>query len=184
MMQKLFSQEIRFKDEQGEDHPDWEEKRLGEIFTIRYGKDHKNLHDGDIPVMGTGGVIRYVDSILYNQPSVLIGRKGTIDEPRYIQQPFWSVDTLFYTEIEPSYIPFFIFLVVLNINWKRYNEATGVPSLNANIIIKIKVDIPCEEEQLKIANILSAIDKKIELVTGQLKHAQTFKKGLLQQMFI
>ena len=184
MMQKLFSQEIRFKDEQGKDYPDWEKKRLGDIFTIRYGKGHKYLHDGDIPVMGTGGVIRYVDQVLYDQPSVLIGRKGTIDEPQYIEQPFWTIDTLFYTDIKPIHIPFFVFLVASNINWKRYNEATGVPSLNANTIIKIKVDIPSKVEQQKIANFLSAIDQKIELIATEFNQARTFKKGLLQQMFI
>ena len=184
MMQKLFSQEIRFKDEQGKDYPDWEEKRLSEILTIRYGKDHKSLHNGHVPVLGTGGVIRYVDSVIYNQPSVLIGRKGTIDKPQYIEQPFWTVDTLFYTEIIPPNIPFFIFLVVSNINFKRYNEATGVPSLNANTVIKIRVYVPSKEEQQKIAAFMSAIDRKIELVSEQLKQAQIFKKGLLQQMFI
>ena len=184
MMQKLFNQEIRFKDEQGKDYPDWEEKRLSEILTIRYGKDHKSLHNGHVPVLGTGGVIRYVDSVIYNQPSVLIGRKGTIDKPQYIEQPFWTVDTLFYTEIIPPNIPFFIFLVVSNINFKRYNEATGVPSLNANTVIKIRVYVPSKEEQQKIAAFMSAIDRKIELVSEQLKQAQIFKKGLLQQMFI
>jgi type I restriction enzyme S subunit len=78
MMQKLFSQQIRFKADDGSDFGEWEYLKFKDVITIKYGKDHKKLNDGDIPVLGTGGVMRYVDSYLYDGESILIGRKGTI----------------------------------------------------------------------------------------------------------
>ena len=185
VMQKIFSQEARFKGAIGSAFPDWERKKLGELLTIRYGKDHKNLEDGDYPVLGTGGIIRYVNSYLYGEPSILIGRKGTIDQPQFVTYPFWSVDTLFYSEINPDMIPFFLFLVVQSINWKKYNEATGVPSLNTSSINNVKVRIPPDKkEQEKIADFLTAINQKIEAVARQIDRTEQFKKGLLQKMFV
>ncbi len=185
MMQKIFSRELRFKADDGGAFPEWEELRLGEILTVKYGKNHKKLGEGNIPVYGTGGIIRFVDKSISNKPSVLIGRKGTIDKPRFVTEPFWTVDTLFYTEINGSYVPFFVFQIVTQINWLKYNEATGVPSLNATAISAVKVNVPTErKEQQKIANFLTALDKKIQAATAQIEKTETFKKGLLQQMFV
>ncbi len=88
MMQKLFSQQLRFKDEQGNDYPDWEEKRLGEVLTIGSGRDYKHLASGGIPVYGTGGYMTGVNEYLHDGESVCIGRKGTIDKPMYLNQKF------------------------------------------------------------------------------------------------
>ena len=185
VMQKIFSQQIRFKQDNGKPFSEWKKKRLGELLTIRYGKDHKDLKYGKYPVLGTGGVMRYVDSYLYDKPSILIGRKGTIDRPKFVTFPFWTVDTLFYSEIKPDVVPFFLFLVVQSINWYKYNEATGVPSLNTTSINSVKVCIPSEKkEQEKIANFLTSIDKKIDAVALQIEKLEKFKKGLLQKMFV
>jgi len=184
MMQKLFSQELRFKDAQGNDFPDWEETRLGEVLTIGSGRDYKHLGKGDIPVYGTGGFMTSVDEYLYDGESVGIGRKGTIDKPVYLTGKFWTVDTLFFTHSFKSAVPKFIYAVFQSINWKKHNEASGVPSLSKTTIEKIKISMPSTDEQQKIADFLSSIDRKIDLVTSELNHAKTFKKGLLQQMFI
>lgn len=185
LMQKLFSQELRFKRDDGSDYPDWEEKRLGELLQVKYGKDHKALPDGDIPVYGTGGVMRHVDRAIHAGPSILIGRKGTIDRPRFATDPFWTVDTLFYSDISPDFIPFFAFLVVQSVNWLRYNEATGVPSLSATAIHSVKVQVSLNlEEQQRIADAISAVDAKVDAVAGQITHMEAFKAGLLQKMFV
>ena len=76
-----------------------ERKDLCEALKIRNGKDHKGFAEGDVPVYGTGGVMRYIDTFAYNKPSVLIPRKGSIDKLYYVDVPFWTVDTIFYTEI-------------------------------------------------------------------------------------
>lgn len=184
MMQKLFSQQIRFKADEGSDFGEWENLKFKDVIIIKYGKDHKKLNDGDIPVLGTGGVMRYVDSYLYEGESILIGRKGTIDKPQLITGKFWTVDTLFYTEIGEKILPKFAFQQLLLVNWLSLNEATGVPSLNTTSIGNIELKVPCLEEQTKIANFLSAIDQKIEVVAQQIEQAKTWKKGLLQQMFV
>ena len=174
---------LRFRDGQGNSYPDWEERKLGQIFTVRYGKEHKKLSDGNVPVIGTGGVIRYANGVLYSEPSVLIGRKGTIDKPQFINQPFWAVDTVFFTEIGPSNVSYFVFLIVSKINWKRYNEASGLPSLSANTIKGIRVNIPSKEEQQKIANFLSSIDTKIEQLGKKKALVEQYKKGVIQRLF-
>lgn len=185
VMQKLFSQEIRFKDENGKNFADWESKRLEEILDINYGKDYKDLGEGDIPLIGTGGIMGYVDDFLYNKPSVLIGRKGTIDKPQYIEEPFWTVDTLFYTKVSESVDPYFAYLLVSRINLLKYNEASGVPSLSVRSLNSIKVKLPNSfKEQLRIAKFVKNIDEKISHIKGKIELTQTFKKGLLQQMFV
>ena len=184
MMQKLFSQQIRFKADDGSEFWEWEELKFKDVIKIKYGKDHKKLDDGDIPVLGTGGIMRYVDSYLYEGESILIGRKGTIDKPRFISGKFWTVDTLFYTEIGEKILPKFAFQQLLLVNWLNLNEATGVPSLNTTSIGNIELKVPCLAEQTKIANVLSAIDQKIEVVAQQIEQAKQWKKGLLQQMFV
>ncbi|WP_043971524.1 MULTISPECIES: restriction endonuclease subunit S [Acinetobacter] len=184
MMQKLFSQQVRFKADDGSEFGEWEELKFKEVIKIKYGKDHKKLDDGDIPVLGTGGIMRYVDSYLYDGESILIGRKGTIDKPQFISGKFWTVDTLFYTEIGKKILPKFAFQQLLLVNWLNLNEATGVPSLNTTSIGNIELKVPSLKEQTKIANFLSAIDQKIEVVAQQIEQAKQWKKGLLQQMFV
>lgn len=186
VMQKIFNQEIRFKDDNGNDFADWEEKHLFEVCKILYGKDQKQVADekGIYPILGTGGEIGKTNSFLYDKPSVLIGRKGTIDKPRFMDTPFWTVDTLFYTEIFSNTFPKWLYYQFQLINWLSYNEASGVPSLSASTIYNIKINLPSNPEQERIANFLSALDNKIHLVNELLEKTQKYKKGLLQKMFV
>lgn len=183
-MQQIFSQKIRFKRDEGGDFPEWEEKRLGDVLTIGSGRDYKHLGDGDVPVYGTGGFMTSVDEWLYDGESVCIGRKGTIDQPFFLSGKFWTVDTLFFTHRFRGIIPAFVYPLFQIQNWQMHNEASGVPSLSKTTVESIKVDIPHLDEQHKIADFLSAIDSKIDLAAQEIDDAQTFKKGLLQQMFV
>ncbi len=184
VMQQIFSQELRFTKEDGSAYPDWEEKRLGEVLKIGSGKDYKHLKEGLIPVYGTGGLMTFVNDYLFEGESVGIGRKGTIDKPVFLEGKFWTVDTLFYSHSFNKVLPKFIYYFFLLVNWKKYNEASGVPSLSKGTIEKINISVPCIEEQTQIAHFLSAIDTKIAVVQTQIEKTQTFKKGLLQQMFV
>ena len=170
---------LRFKDFDG----DWLKLKYKDVLTIRYGKDHKSLNDGDIPVYGTGGLMRHVNKYLYDGESILIGRKGTIDKPKYINEKFWTVDTLFYTEIEESIVPLFLYQHALEVNWLGLNEATGVPSLNTTSIYNIDISIPSKEEQTKIASFLSAVDEKISQLTQKLELLSQYKQGMMQKLF-
>lgn len=175
----MVTPKLRFK---GFDES-WKSLKYEDVLNIKYGKDHKLLESGDIPVYGTGGVMRYVDRSLYEGESILIGRKGTIDKPKYVNERFWTVDTLFYTEIKENAIAKFIYQHALQVNWLGLNEATGVPSLNTKSISSIEINTPCLEEQTKIASFLSAVDDKITQLTQEQELLSEYKKGMMQQLF-
>lgn len=179
----MKSPKIRFKHHAGEEFPNWSSKKIGEILEIKHGKDYKNLPLGDIPVLGTGGIITYVSLFLCNWPCVLIGRKGTINKPQFMDKPFWSVDTLFYSKPKKHNSPRFQYYLFQTINWLKYSEATGVPSLSASTIENIAKSVPCLEEQQKIASFFSTLDQKIELNERKLEALEKLKKGLIQKIY-
>ncbi len=164
---------------------DWTVARIDSILKIKYGKDQKSIatENGKYPILGTGGEMGRTDSFLYDKPSVLIGRKGTIDKPRYMDAPFWTVDTLFYTEIDTKKIfPKWLYYRFTAINWKFYNEASGVPSLSAATISAIQIPIPPIPQQTKIAQLLSTWDESIETLETLIKRKERNKKALMQQL--
>ena len=170
---------LRFKEFDGK----WSAQKYKDALTIKYGKDHKLLEDGEIPVYGTGGVMRYVNQYLYDGESILIGRKGTIDQPKYVNEKFWTVDTLFYSEIKQNIYPLFIYQHALQVNWLGLNEATGVPSLNTTSINNVDIYLPSKPEQTKIASFLSAVDEKISQFTQKHELLSQYKQGMMQKLF-
>ena len=170
---------LRFKEFSGV----WEDKLIGQILTVGSGKDYKHLSNGDIPVYGTGGYMLSVNDYLYDGESVGIGRKGTIDKPIFLTGKFWTVDTLFYTHSFKNSVPKFIYSIFQRINWKLYNEASGVPSLSKSTIEKIKIFIPSKHEQEKIASFLISIDTRIEQLTKKEQLLQQYKKSVMQKIF-
>ncbi|MFW0740017.1 restriction endonuclease subunit S [Flavobacterium sp. T12S277] len=181
---KIFSQELRFKDGDGNEFSGWSELKIGDILKIGNGKDYKHLLNGDTPVFGSGGYMTSINSYLYDGETVCIGRKGTINKPMYYNGKIWTVDTLFYTHSFQYCIPKFVFHLFQTINWLEYNEASGVPSLSKTTIEKIKVKIPSIEEQLTISKILSAFEQKIGIEKEILIKLEKQKEYLSQQMFI
>ena len=140
----------------------WESKKLGEVCKIKYGKDHKHLSDGNIPVYGSGGIMRFADTSLYTKKSVLIPRKGSLKNLYFVETPFWTVDTLFYTEIdETKIVPEFLFYQLKNLDLAGMNVGTAVPSLTTAVLNEIYIILPSLEVQKEIANILSSLDNKI-----------------------
>lgn len=179
-MQQLLTGKTRLPGFRGE----WETKRLGGALTVRHGKSQRGIEvDGGIyPILGTGGEIGRTNTSIYDRPSVLIGRKGTIDTPRYTDQPFWTIDTLFYTEISPSASPKFVFYQFNMIDWYSYNEASGVPSLNASTIENISLKFPLLREQQAIAAVLSDMDNEIAALERQTHKARALKQGMMQEL--
>ena len=141
---------------------EWKTARLGEVCQIKYGKDHKHLTDGKIPVYGSGGVMRHVNTALYEKKSVLIPRKGSLDNLFFVETPFWSVDTLFYTEIDEEKVtPEFLFYQLKTFDLAGMNVGTAVPSLTTAVLNEIEVVIPPLENQIEIGCTLRALDDKI-----------------------
>lgn len=166
------------------DNQNWRTVKIGELLRIGNGKDYKHLSIGKIPVYGTGGQMLLVNDYLYDGESVCIGRKGTIDTPMFLKGKFWTVDTLFYTYDFKDVLPKFCYYLFLQINWKLYNEGTGVPSLSKSTIENIKVKIPSLEQQQKICSILDCYEHKTNNEEQILELYHSEKQYLLRQMFI
>ena len=162
----------------------WRTVRIGELLRIGNGKDYKHLGIGKIPVYGTGGQMLLVNDYLYDGESVCIGRKGTIDTPMFLKGKFWTVDTLFYTYDFKDVLPKFCYYLFLQINWKLYNEGTGVPSLSKSTIENIKVKIPSIEQQHNICSVLDCYEHKTKSEEQILELYLSEKQYLLRQMFI
>ena len=166
------------------DNQNWRTVRIGELLRIGNGKDYKHLGIGKIPVYGTGGQMLLVNDYLYDGESVCIGRIGTIDTPMFLKGKFWTVDTLFYTYDFKDVLPKFCYYLFLQINWKLYNEGTGVPSLSKSTIENIKVKIPSLEQQQKICSVLDCYEHKTKSEEQILELYLSEKQYLLRQMFI
>ena len=136
--------------------PDGVEYRpLGEIVKIKNGKGYKDFLPGNIPVYGSGGVMTYVDTFAYDKPTVLIPRKGSLGNLFYLEEPFWNVDTIFYTEIDEScVIPKYLFYVLKSAELEKLNTAGGVPSLTQKVLNKVLIPVPPLEIQEAIVEIL------------------------------
>ncbi|UFA51993.1 restriction endonuclease subunit S [Deinococcus radiophilus] len=162
----------------------WDIRPIGELLKIRHGKNQREVEvsDGTIPILATGGQIGVAATPLYSKPSVLIGRKGTINKPQYIEKPFWTVDTLFYSEILGDNSAKFLYYVFTNIDWMQFNEASGVPSLNARTIEAVEIACPLPAEQHAIAVILSDMDAEIEALEQRLSKMRALKQGMMQEL--
>ncbi len=160
----------------------WQRVRLGDILTLKHGRDYKNFKLGNIPVYGSGGYMLSINNFLHNGESVCIGRKGTIDKPIYLNGKFWVVDTLFYSYSFKKSIPKFIFYAFSIIKWSNYNEATGVPSLTKMTISNIEILLPPLNEQIAIANILSGLDRYLCALRALILKKEGVKKALRTKM--
>ena len=148
-----------------------------QLANIKYGKNQKNVlsESGSIPIYGTGGLMGYATDFLYDKPSVLIGRKGTIEKVYYVEHPFWTVDTLFYTEINDELVlPLYFYYLVSLLDLKQYNEGTTIPSLRTETLNRLEFDIPSLEDQAKVLSVLKPIEDKIKVNEG-------INKNLFQQ---
>lgn len=142
----------------------WEQRKLESIITINSGRDYKHLSKGNIPVYGTGGDMLSVNKALSKfEDAIGIGRKGTINRPFILKAPFWTVDTLFYCIPKHDNSVHFVNNLFKNINWMKYDESTGVPSLSKQTISNIVVLIPKFKEQLIIGSFLKELDSTITL---------------------
>jgi type I restriction enzyme S subunit len=147
---------------------DFKSYSLQEIAKIKYGKSQKNveIENGKIPIYGTGGITGYASKSLCDKPSVLIPRKGSISKVKYIDIPFWTIDTLFYTEVDKDIIiPKYLYYLMLLIDLSQYNEGTTIPSLTQKTMNTLEFSIPPLNYQEKVITILSTLEEKILINT-------------------
>jgi type I restriction enzyme S subunit len=180
MMQELLTGRTRLPGFAG----GWSKVRLGDVLTVRHGRDQKAVEvaDGRYKILATGGQIGTTNTTLYSNPSVLIGRKGTIDRPQFQNEPFWSVDTLFYTEIRDGADPKYLFYVFQTVDWRSMNEASGVPSLTSGRVESVEVDLPTVDEQRAIRTVLDDADAEITALERRLESARAVKGGMMHEL--
>lgn len=158
---------------------------LKDILEIKNGRDHKDLEDGDIPVFGSGGLMRYVNQSIYDDESILLPRKGTLSNIQYFNKPFWTVDTLYYTVVDKSKAsPYYLYHYLKRLDLSNLNSGTGVPSMTFGAYYGIKVQLPDLPTQQKIASVLSVLDDKIELNNKINAELEAMAKTLYDYWFV
>ena len=180
VMQQLLTGQTRLPGFDGQ----WEMKRLGDSLTICHGKKQSDVSsaDGQYPVLASGGQIGTASRPLYDKPSVLIGRKGTINQPQYMATPFWTVDTLFYSAMKNGNCAKFFYYRFCLIDWMRLNEASGVPSLNARTIEGVEIACPEPAEQIVVAAVLSDMDAEISALEARRDKMRDLKQAMMQEL--
>jgi len=198
VMKKIFNQEIRFKDDNGNDFPDWEEKRLGDVSEC-LDNQRKPLNDserqnmkGDIPYWGANNIMDYINEYIFNEPIVLLAEDGGNfndfkDRPiaNYYTKKCWVNNHTHVLKGKKDLLDTkFLFFSVVHKNIIGFVSGGTRSKLTKSEMLKIPLGLPCVMEQKKISEFLSSIDNQIELLETQIDKSQTWKKGLLQKMFV
>lgn len=159
--------------------------KLRELIKIKNGKDHKGLKEGKYPVFGSGGIMRYVDSFLYDKSSVLLPRKGTLNNIQYADKPFWTVDTIYYTEVDEKKVnAYYLYNYLKLLDLSNLDSGTGVPSMTFDSYYNLTVKLPSLEIQNKVAKALSHIDKKISINRQINRNLEELAKQIYDYWFV
>jgi type I restriction enzyme S subunit len=195
VMQQIFSQQIRFTDDNGNPYPDWKEKRLGDVFEVTRGKvlampkvSKSNDNGKKYPVYSSqtkhNGLMGFYDDYLFEDCITWTTDGANAGEAKYRSGKFYCTNVCGVLKSDEGYANQCV-AEIFNAVSQRYVSYVGNPKLMNNVVATIKVVIPSSVcEQQKIADFLTSIDNKIEQVGAELEQAKTFKKGLLQQMFV
>ena len=162
--------------------PTWKQGCLKDLVDVKYGKDHKKLADGPYPVYGSGGIMRYVERPLYEKESVLIPRKGTLNNVIYVNQPFWSVDTMFYTEMKIPNVAKFVYQFVKSKDLASMNAGSAVPSMTTDILNAMEVTIPPAEILEKFEAIVAPMYQMMQRNNEQSGKLATLRDALLPKL--
>lgn len=164
----------------------WEYKKLGEVCNIICGQDYKNVEspDGKYPIYGTGGIMGYANQYRCPACSVIVGRKGSINNPIYVEENYWNVDTAF--GIVPSkenLFPKFFFYFCKNYDFTKHNVAVTIPSLRRIDLLKILTPVPSLPEQERIVSELDLLSSIIEKKKAQLQEYDQLAQSIFYDMF-
>ncbi len=160
----------------------WSRKKVTDLLQIKYGKDHKALEDGDIPVYGSGGIMRKVKPILYSGESVLIPRKGSLNNILFVDGDFWTIDTMFYSVPLIINTAKYMYLFLSCLDMYSFNIGAAVPSMTINILDGIDVLLPDKDTLLRFENHVSALFDRIKLMKKQNDSACEARDRLLPKL--
>ena len=165
-----------------EANDDWEDGVLSDLITIKYGKDHKSLANGSIPVYGSGGIMRYAEKAIYEKESVLIPRKGSLNNIMYIDKPFWTVDTMFYSIMKKSNLAKFIYHFMNEQDMASMNVGSAVPSMTTKVLNEMPITIPPDSLLEKYDKITSIFYSKIKKNRIQINNLSQQRDTLLPKL--
>ena len=160
----------------------WGMERLKYFLTIKNGKDHKHLQDGKFAVYGSGGIMRTVADYLYSGESILFPRKGTLNNVMYVNEEFWTVDTMFYSEVNKNNSALYVFYSVKDIDFNKLNTGTGVPSMTSSILYDLNIIVPEENILEKFNTIVKQNYETIKLNNIQNQELNQLRDWLLPML--
>ena len=161
----------------------WRRGLLKELISVNYGKDHKKApDDGNIPVYGSGGLMRKCNKSLFSGEAVLIPRKGSLNNIMYVDETFWTVDTMFYTTMKQPHTAVFVYFFVKAFDMYSMNIGAAVPSMTAKILDAMDVVIPDKETLEKFDKYAKMYFNKIKTLQGQNERLETARDLLLPKL--
>lgn len=159
--------------------------RLQDLLQIKNGKDHKGIPDGDVPIFGSGGLMRFGTEFLYDKESILLPRKGTLSNIQWVNEPFWTVDTIYYTVLNEELVDgYFLYSYLKTLDLSKLNTGTGVPSMTFGAYYDVEVMLPELKVQKKISNLLKSIKNKIELNNRINEELEAMAKTIYDYWFV
>jgi len=161
-------------------------KLFDDVLKIKNGKNQKAVETpyGKYPIYGSGGVMGYADNYICKANTVVIGRKGSINNPLFVEEPFWNVDTAFGLEANTSILnPRFLYYFCRNFDFKRLNKTVTIPSLTKSDLLQVRIDVPEIPVQGRIVNRLQSIERIISLMEKQLEELDGLSKSRFIEMF-
>lgn len=160
----------------------WERTLMGSVVEVRYGKDHKTVDDGAIPVYGSGGLMRKCCRSLYTGESVLIPRKGSLNNIMYVNEEFWTVDTMFYTHMKREHLALFVYFFVKSFDMYSMNIGAAVPSMTTNTLDALEMLLPPETILNEFDRQVQQLYRKIHTLKKQIETAQEARDRLLPKL--
>ena len=160
----------------------WGVEKLSHFLTIKNGKDHKHLQDGKFAVYGSGGIMRTVADYLYSGESILFPRKGTLNNVMYVNEKFWTVDTMFYSEVNKNTSALYVFYSVKDIDFNKLNTGTGVPSMTSSILYDLNIIVPEENILEKFNTVVKRNYETIKLNNIQNQELTQLRDWLLPML--
>lgn len=167
----------------------WALKNWSDVLTIINGKNQKYVVDnnGQYPIYGSGGIMAYANAYLCNENTTVIGRKGTINNPIYVETKFWNVDTAFGISAGENLNPKFLHYFCLGYDFTKHNKSTTLPSLTKKDLLQIEIPLPSLPEQKRIVakldGLFEKIDKAIALLEENIAHTQSLMASVLDEIY-
>lgn len=188
VMQQLFAQQIRFKDEHGNEFPDWEEKKLGEICNKQSSNISANSLEesgGDFKIYGATGFLQFVDFYREEEPYISIVKDGAgVGRILLCEAKSSVLGTLDILKPKEENNIKFLYALISNIRFEKYITGSTIPHIYFKDYSKEKINVPIPAEQHKIAAFLTSLDDSIESIGVEIEGSIEYKKGLLQKMFV